>query len=315
MSYLSVIIPFYNEEKNLAPLIERLSRVLVSLNKPFEVIFIDDGSSDNGFNILKGLLENKENWKIVRFKRNFGQTPALAAGIETAKGEKIILMDADLENDPQDIPMLLSELDKGYDVVSGWRKKRWSDKILTRRLTSQTANWLISKISGLCLHDYACTLKAYQSDTIKNINLYGQMHRFIPALAFWQGARVKEIEVHFQPRQFGQSKYGLNRMSRVLLDLVTLKFLSGYATKPIYFFGRIGLISLLFGFLTFLWAFYYKITGQKDFVETPLPIVIVLFVFLAVLLVLIGLLAEMIMRTYHESGNKKIYSVKERVNF
>jgi len=315
MTYLSIIIPFYNEEKNLPLLVKELNRVLPSLGKSFEVILVDDGSFDNGFEILKQLVVDKDNWRIIRFRKNFGQTAALAAGIDQAKGEVIILMDADLENDPQDIPKLLNELDQGYDVVSGWRKQRWADKILTRRLTSQMANWLASKIVGLKLHDYGCTLKAYQGEVIKNINLYSEMHRFIPALAFWQGAKIKEIKVNYRLRQFGQSKYGLiRRIVKVSLDLIVLKFLSGYATKPIYFFGKIGLVSIILGLLTFIWATYYKLAGQKDYVETPLPVVMVLFFVLAVLLILIGLLAEMIMRTYHESQDKKIYSIKEKIN-
>lgn len=314
-AYLSIVIPLFNEQGNLKELYQRLTAVLDSLAKPYEIIFIDDGSTDQSFSILRDLARQDERVKIIQFRRNFGQTAAISAGVDYAQGEIIIPMDADFENDPQDIPRLLEELSQGYDVVSGWRKKRWADKVLTRRLTSRTANWLISKIAGLELHDYGCMLKAYKQTVIKNINLYGEMHRFIPALAFWQGAKVKEIEVNYQPRRFGQSKYGLGRTFKVLLDLITLKFLSGYATKPIYFFGKIGFVSLFFSFLTFLWATYYKLTGQKDYIETPLPVVIALFVILAVLLILIGLLAEMIMRTYHESGNKKIYSIKEKVNF
>ena len=311
---LSIIIPVFNEQESLKELYQQLRDVLIKLDKPWEIVFVDDGSSDQSFSILKDIAKKDVGVRVIGFRKNFGQTVALAAGIDYAQGEVIILMDADLENDPQDIHRLLEELDKGYDVVSGWRKKRWLDKIFTRRLTSRIANWLISKIAGLKLHDYGCTLKAYHKDIIKNINLYGEMHRFIPALAFWQGAKVSEIEVNYQPRRFGQSKYGMDRIFKVLLDLVTLKFLSGYATKPIYFFGKIGLISLSLGFLTFLWATYYRVTGQKYYIETPLPVVIALFIILAILLILIGLLAEMIMRTYHESQNKKIYSIKEKIN-
>jgi len=303
--YLSIIIPVFNEEENLKRLERRLSAVLRDIDRPYEIIFIDDGSTDQSFAILKDLVSQDRRIKLIQFRKNFGQTAALSAGIDFAQGKIIISMDADLENNPQDIPRLLAELEGGYDIVSGWRKERWQDKFFSRRLTSQMANYLISKIAGLRLHDYACTLKAYRAEVIKDINLYGEMHRFIPALAFWQGAKIKEIEVNYQPRQFGQSKYGLGRTLKVLLDLVTLKFLSGYATKPIYFFGKIGFISLFLGFLTFLWATYYKLTSQKDYIETPLPVVIALFIILAILLILIGLLAEMIMRTYHESQDKK----------
>lgn len=312
--YLSIIIPVFNEEKSLSRLCEEIVTACRNLNKSYEVIFVDDGSKDQSFFILQKLAEQNSRIRVISFGRNFGQTAALAAGIDRACGEIIIPMDADLENDPRDIPRLLEELDRGYDIVSGWRKKRWADRVITRRITSQAANWLIVKISGLRLHDYGCTLKAYRRETIKSVKLYGEMHRFIPVLASWRGARVGEVEVRYQPRQFGCSKYGLGRTSKVLLDLVTLKFLNNYATKPIYFFGKIGFISMGLGFLTFLWATYYKVTGQKDYIQTPLPIVMVLFIVLAVLLILIGLLAEMIMRIYNESENKKIYSIKRKIN-
>ena len=313
--YLSIIVPVFNEEGNLKELYQKIVAVLERINRPYEIIFIDDGSKDQSFFILENLAERDERVKLIQLRKNFGQTVALSAGIDFSQGEIIIPIDADLENDPEDIPRLLGILDEGYDIVSGWRKKRWPDKFFTRRLTSQIANWLISKITGLKLHDYGCTLKVYRRDIIKNISLYGEMHRFIPALAFWRGAKIKEIEVSYHPRQFGESKYGLGRTLKVLLDLVTLKFLSGYATKPIYFFGKIGFISLILGFLTFLWATYYRLTGQKYYIETPLPVIVALFIILAVLLILIGLLAEMIMRTYHESGNKRIYSIKKKINF
>lgn len=313
--YLSVIIPVFNEERNLKELYQQLTAVLDKIDRNYEIIFIDDGSTDGGVAVLNDLAEQDGRVKLIQFRKNFGQTNALAAGIDWAKGKVIVPIDADLENDPQDIPKLLGELERGYDIVSGWRKQRWSNRILSRRITSWIANWLISKIVGLKLHDYGCTLKAYRREIIKGVKLYGEMHRFIPALAFWQGAEIKEIEVNYQPRQFGRSKYGLGRTFKVLLDLVTLKFLSGYATKPIYFFGKIGFVSIFFGALTFAWATYYKLTGQKDYIETPLPIAVVLFVVLAVLLILIGLLAEMIMRSYHESKGKKIYSIKRKVNF
>lgn len=312
--YISIIIPVFNEQGNLIELFEKISAVCGSLNKPYEIIFIDDGSEDGSFSVLKKISNEDSQVKVISFRKNFGQTAALAAGIDYAQGEIIISLDADLENDPKDIPALLEKLNQDYDVVSGWRKKRWSDKILTRKSTSQIANWLISKISGLKLHDYGCTLKAYRKEIIKNINLYGEMHRFIPALAFWQGAKIGEIKVNYIPRRSGQSKYGLGRTFKVLLDLITLKFLSGYAAKPIYFFGKISFVSIFLAFLTFLWATYYKIVGRSDYIQTPLPVVVVLFVVLAVLLILIGLLAEMIMRTYHESESKKIYSIKQKIN-
>lgn len=314
MNQISIVVPVYNEQGNLEELYKRIIESCKKTGQNYEIIFIDDGSTDQGFSVLQKIALADNKVKLIRFKKNFGQTAALAAGFDYAQGQIIIPLDADLENDPQDIPNLLAELEKGYDLVSGWRVSRWQDKPFSRRLTSQVANWMISKISGLKLHDFGCTLKAYRKDLIKDISLYGEMHRFIPAIAFWQGAKITEIKVYYQKRRYGRSKYGMNRIGKVLLDLIILKFLSGYATKPIYFFGKISLISFLLGFFTFGWATYYKITGQKDYIETPLPIVVVLFVFLGVLLILIGLLAEMIMRIYYQSSNKKIYSIKEKIN-
>jgi len=315
MTYLSLIIPFYNEEKNLPFLVKELSRVLSSLDKSFEVIFIDDGSTDNGFNTLNKLVDNRDNWRIIKFRRNFGQTAAWAAGLDHIKGEVIVILDADLENDPSDIPMLLDKIDQGYDIVSGWRKDRWKDKLFTRRLTSKTANWLIAKISGVELHDFGCSLKAYRKEILEGVKLYGEMHRFLAVLAFWQGARLAEVEVKFNPRKFGQSNYGMERIVKVVLDLVVIKFLSGYSTKPIYFFGRLGIFSIIFSFLIFILAVYYKLWGDKSFIETPLPVLTALFFIVGVMFILIGLLAEMVMRTYHESRDRKIYSIKEKVNF
>ena len=251
-SYLSLIIPFYNEEENLPFLVEKLNQVLPSLGKTFEVIFIDDGSDDNGFDILKSLLTNKNNWRIIRLRKNFGQTAAWAAGLDETKGEIIVIMDSDLENDPSDILLLLSKIDEGYDIVSGWRKNRWANNPLSRRLTSRLANWLIAKISGVKLHDFGCSLKAYRQEVLKDVKLYGEMHRFLAILASWQGAKIAEVVVNFTPRQFGHSKYGLERIIKVILDLIVIKFLSGYFTKPIYFFGRVGIFSIILSFLTFL---------------------------------------------------------------
>ena len=319
--YLSLIIPVYNEEKNLPFLVEKLNQVLPSLDKTFEVIFIDDGSDDNGFDILKSLLADpalvktsKDNWRIIKLRKNFGQTAALSAGLDEAKGEIIIMMDSDLENDPADIPLLLSKIDEGYDIVSGWRKNRWSDKPLSRKLTSRLANWLMAKISKVKLHDFGCSLKAYRQEVLKDVKLYGEMHRFLAILASWQGAKITEVEVNFNPRQFGRSKYGLERIMKVLLDLIVIKFLSGYFTKPIYFFGRLGIFSIILSFLTFLLSIYYKFFGGKTFIETPLPVLTALFFIVGIILILIGLLAEMVMRVYHESRDRKIYVIKEKYN-
>ncbi|TSD05532.1 MAG: dolichol-phosphate mannosyltransferase [Parcubacteria group bacterium Athens0714_12] len=313
--YLSIIIPVYNEEESLNRLAKKLKSILENLNKSWEIIFIDDGSNDKGFEIVSNLAKEDHRIKVIKFRKNFGQTAALSAGFNCAQGEIIIPMDADLENDPNDIPRLLEKINQGYDLVSGWRKKRWKDNPLTKRMTSLSANWLISKVTGVKLHDYGCTMKAYRKEIIKSVKLYGEMHRFIPALASWQGAKIGEIEVKYQPREFGKSKYGLERIGKVILDLITVKFLSGYATKPIYFFGKLGFISFFIGIFAFFLATYYKLTGQKDYIQTPLPIFTALFLIAGILLILIGLLAEMIMRNYHESQNKQIYSIKEKINF
>lgn len=312
---ISVVIPVFNEAESLSLLVEKLKAALVKLQKTFEVIFVDDGSTDDSLKVLAEITAGRPEYKVISFKRNFGQTAAIAAGVEAASGEIIIPMDADLENDPNDIFRLLEKLSEGYDIVSGWRKNRWQDKVLTRRITSRTANWLISKVSGVKLHDYGCTLKVYKSEIIKNIKFYGEMHRFIPALAAWQGARIAEIEVNYQPRQYGQSKYGLGRVVKVLLDLIVLKFLVDYSLKPIYFFGKIGFASFGLGALTFIWATYYKLTGQKDYIQTPLPVIMVLFLAVGVILVLIGLLAEMMMRMHRESAGQTVYTIKKKINF
>ena len=313
--YLSLIIPFYNEEENLPLLIDRLNQLLPSIGKSTEIIFIDDGSADNSFEVLKNLVKDKNDWRIIRFRKNFGQTAGWAAGLEAAQGEVIIFLDSDLENDPADIPLLLAKIDEGYDLVSGWRQNRWPEQFFSRRLTSQLANWLIAKISGVKIHDFGCSLKAYRQEVIKNVKLYGEMHRFIAVLASWQGAKIAEVAVKFTPRQFGTSKYGLERILKVFFDLIVIKFLSGYSTKPIYFFGKAGFYSIIISFLAFILAIYYKFWGGKSFIETPLPILTALFLIVGVLLILIGLLAEMIMRIYHESREQKIYIIKEKVNF
>jgi len=313
--YLSLIIPFYNEEENLLLLAAKLNKLLPAIGKSTEIIFIDDGSTDKGFEVLKNLVKDKNDWRIIRFRKNFGQTAGWAAGIESAQGDVVIFLDSDLENDPADIPLLLSKIDEGYDLVSGWRKNRWQGQFFSRRLTSQIANKLIVKISGVKIHDFGCSLKAYRKEVIKNVKLYGEMHRFIAVLASWQGAKIAEVEVNFSPRKFGTSKYGLERILKVFLDLIVIKFLSGYSTKPIYFFGKAGFYSIIFSFLLFALAIYYKFWGGKSFIETPLPILIALFFIVGVLLVLIGLLAEMIMRIYHQSSEQKIYIIKEKVNF
>lgn len=311
---ISLVIPVYNEAESLRPLHKAVTDAL-GRAPDFEVIFVNDGSTDGSLDGLKQLAIADQRIKVISLRRNFGQTAAIAAGVDHATGGVIVPMDADLENDPADIPKLVAKLEEGYDIVSGWRQERWQNQPITRRLTSRVANWLISRISGVRLHDYGCTMKAYRAEIIKGVRLYGEMHRFIPALAAWQGARITELPVRYHPRQFGASKYGLERVLKVLLDLVTLKFLNDYSAKPMYFFGKIGAWSFAVGALSAAVAVYFKVTGQKDFVETPLPVLTALFVLVGALLVLIGLLAELIMRMHHETQAKPTYAVKEKINF
>ena len=313
-TFLSVIIPVYNERESLPELTSRLRSFFSKFHKSYEVIFIDDGSTDESFTTLKNLISQDTQYKLIRLRKNFGQTTALTCGIDYAQGEILVPLDSDLENDPEDIPRLLEKIQEGYDIVSGWRKNRWKEKMLTRRMTSLAANWIISKVSGIGLHDFGCSLKAYRMEILRDIKIYGEMHRFIPALAAWQGARVAEIEVSYAPRKYGRSNYGLNRIFKVLLDLVTLKFLNDYSLKPIYFFGKIGFVSFCFGILVFIWATYYKLAGQKDYIQTPLPVIMVLFLVVGIILILIGLLAEMVMRMYHETGNRPRYFIKEKLH-
>lgn len=311
---LSLIIPVYNEAEGLPLLAKSIEAALGSTYPQHEVIFINDGSTDGSLQVLRDLAAKNPKIKVIALRRNFGQTAAIVAGVDHATGDIIVPLDADLENDPADIPQLVSKLDEGYDIVSGWRKDRWANQRFTRRFTSQAANALISKVSGVHLHDYGCTLKAYRAGIIKGVRLYGEMHRFIPALAAWQGAAITEILVRYQPRRFGQSKYGLERVLKVVLDLVTLKFLNDYSAKPIYFFGKVGFWSFALGSITAVVAMYFKVTGQKDFVETPLPVLTALFFIVAVIFVMMGLLAELIMRIHHETQQKTTYVVKEKIN-
>ena len=314
MNILSVIIPVYNEEENIPILYKNLSNVLRNLKRDHEIVFVDDGSSDKSFEQLKKIADEDKNIRIIRFSRNFGQTAAISAGFKHSIGEVIVLMDADLQNDPEDIPLLLEKMEQGYDVVSGWRKKR-QDKFFSRILPSWFANKMISFITGVKLHDYGCTLKAYKREVIKDINLYGEMHRFIPAYTVMtHGAKIAELSVRHHPRLRGKSKYGLSRTIKVILDLLVVKFLSGYFTKPMHFFGGIGSAAVFIGLAGGLIAIYLKFAGIRDFVATPLPIFSALFLILGVQFVLMGLLAEIIIRTYHESQNKPIYLIKDKIN-
>ncbi|MEN2992830.1 MAG: glycosyltransferase family 2 protein [Bacteroidia bacterium] len=309
---LSVVIPVYNEAPALPELVERLEAVLKG---NYEVIFVDDGSSDGSAEVLKELAKERPWLRLIRLRRNYGQTSAIQTGIQHARGEVIVLMDSDLENDPADIPRLLAKLAEGYDVVSGWRQNRWRGQFFTRRLPSLLANALISSISGVPLHDYGCTLKAYRREILSPIRLYGKMHRFIPIYAKWEGGKITEIPVSYQPRKYGKSHYSLARVISVLLDLILIIFLDRYLQRPMHFFGGIGLLSMLGGAGCFLLALYYKLTHQKDFVQTPLPIFTALFFSVGVVLLLIGILGEMLMRIYYEATGRPVAQIRERVNF
>lgn len=309
-SKLSIVVPLYNEEKNVALLHKAIEDVLKNIKMSSEILFIDDGSSDKTTEEIIKLTHRDKTLRSIFLRRNFGQTAALQAGFDFALGDIIITLDGDLQNDPKDIPRLLAKLNEGFDVVSGWRQKR-KDVFLTRRLPSILANALISKIGGVKLHDYGCTLKAYKKEVVKNINLYGEMHRFIPVYAAWQGAKVAEIPVLHHPRKFGKSKYGLIRIFKVILDLAVVKFLGGYSQKPIYLFGGFGFFSFLLAFLVAILAVYYKYWGHKSFIETPLPIIFMMLILIGFLSILMGLLAEMIVRTYFESQGKKTYLIKK----
>ncbi len=310
---ISVVIPVYNEEENLVRLHDELLGVLRSLGERYEIIYVDDGSSDSSGELLRELASQEAAIKVVTFRRNFGQTAAMMAGIDYAAGDVIATMDADQQNDPADIPKLLGKLGEGYDLVAGWRTDR-KDKRFSRVLTSRVANWLISRTSGIDLHDYGCTLKVYRRDTIKRIRLYGEMHRFIPIYVSWQGGRVAEVPVSHRPRLAGQSKYGLERVMKVMLDLIVVQFLGRYETKPIYVFGGFGLLSMALAVVAGLQALYYKVMGLKDFVETPLPLIAVMAMITGVMSILMGLLAEILVRTYYEAQQKNPYDVRETLN-
>jgi glycosyltransferase involved in cell wall biosynthesis len=311
---ISIIVPFYNEEENVVPLFDSIKDVLSKTKKVFEMIFVDDGSTDGTFRKLSEIADRDLRVKIISFKRNFGQTAAMAAAIDHSSGEIIIPMDGDLQNDPRDIPRLLEKLEEGYDVVSGWRKKR-KDRRFSRILPSLVANKIISLIGGVPLHDYGCSLKAYRRDVIQDVRLYGEMHRFIPIYAVWHGARVAEIEVNHRPRGHGRSKYGIGRTYKVILDMIVVKFLGQYVQKPIYVFGGLGLLSILGGFLAGLWAIYLKYVKGTSFIQTPLPQLFVLLFVLGFNAILLGLLAEISTRIYYETQHKRTYLIREKRNF
>ncbi|WP_456401625.1 glycosyltransferase family 2 protein [Persephonella sp.] len=307
---ISVVIPIYDEEENLPLLYEKLKKVLESLGKEYEIIFVNDGSKDRSWEIIKEFAEKDPHVIGVNFRKNFGQTAAMSAGFETAKGEVIITMDGDLQNDPEDIPKLLELIDQGYDIVSGWRKDR-KDAFISRTLPSRIANWLISKVTGVHLHDYGCSLKAYKSDVAKQLDFYGEMHRFLPALSKSIGAKITEIPVKHHPRIYGKSKYGISRTFKVLLDLMLVKFLLDYRTKPLRVFGGTGTALLLIGILTLTYLIAVKLLFGQDIGNRPLLIFGTLFVLSGIQLISTGIVAELITRTYYESQNKRPYNIKE----
>ena len=312
MLELSVIIPILDEEQNIKLLYSQLKSTLGTLNMAYEIIFVDDGSQDNSFNILKTIARQDKTVKAIRFGRNYGQTAALAAGFDHAQGNILITMDGDLQNDSQDIPHLLKRMQEGYDIVSGWRKKR-KDPLFTKKIPSWTANWLISVITGVHLHDYGCTLKAYKKEAVENINLYGEMHRFLPALASWNGVSITELPVRHHHRKYGKTKYGLSRIARVILDLITVKFLLSFSTKPIQLFGGWGFLLLFFASISGLAVILMKILQNKDMTGNPLLYLTILFFVIGLQFIMMGLLGEIMARIYHESRKHPTYIIKEIV--
>lgn len=308
---LSVVIPIYNEAESLALLHESLHNALRELSHPWEIVLVDDGSQDNSLEKLTALAANDPiHTRVVALRRNFGQTAAIAAGIDHATGDVIVLMDADLQNDPADIPMLLEKIEEGYDVVSGWRKNR-QDRFITRTFPSRIANWIISRVTGVYLHDYGCTLKAYRREVITGFRLYGEMHRFIPAYAGSVGARIIEVPVRHYARKYGQTKYGLERTVKVLLDLFTVKFLISYAAKPIYLFGGTGLGLMGGSGLMLLFLLIRRFALGTSVFDSPLFVVGIMLLILGFQSILMGLIAELLVRTYHESQRKPTYTIKQ----
>ena len=323
MPDLSIVVPVYNEQENIEPLCEKLNAALTAVGRSYEIIIVDDGSTDGSWDKLVTCAKPYSQFRLIRLRRNFGQTAAMSAGFRESKGEIIITLDADLQNDPGDIPKLLEQTDKGVDVVSGWRKHR-KDPFLSRRLPSMIANALISRITGVALHDYGCTLKAYRREVVEHLNLYGDMHRFIPALASWVGGSIEEVEVNHHTRRFGQSKYGMSRTLRVILDLVTVKFLLRYSTHPIQIFGKLGMwFGVPGGLMLALFVAAHvgyncfameglgplvAISSRPAWIVTPFMLILFCMQFISM-----GLLAEVQIRTYHESQSKPTYVIREKM--
>ncbi len=308
---ISLVIPIHNEEPSILPLYDRLTSVMERLQRPYEILFVDDASTDRSFDLLANLVETDARLKVIRLRRNFGQTAALSAGFDEASGEIIISMDGDLQHDPEDIPALLEKIEQGWDIASGWRKNR-VDNAVTRKIPSRIANWLMAKASGVKLHDFGTTFKAYRAEILKDVNLYGELHRFIPALANLYGARVIEVPIKNTPRAAGDSHYGLSRTFRVMYDIVTIKFLLTYFTRPMHFFGSLGLIGTILGGLIMFYLFVYKLLGNEIAIQHgPLMIAGALLLLTGVSMFSTGILGEMLMRTYFESQGRRIYAVRE----
>jgi len=311
---LSLVIPIYNEGENLPLLFDSIYNTMNALNQSWEVILVDDGSQDNSLSVLKGYAEkDTDHVRVISFRRNFGQTAAIAAGLDYAQGETIILLDADMQNDPADIPMMLAKLDEGYDLVSGWRISR-KDNALTRNFPSMIANWLISRVTGVHLHDYGCTLKAYRRDVLEGFRLYGEMHRFIPVYASSVGAKITEMPVNHHPRKFGKTKYGLERTAKVILDLFTVKFLISYASKPIYLFGGAGGFLMVVSTIIMFFLFMRRLFFLVSIANSPLLQMSAMFFILGFQSILLGLIAELLVRTYHESQRKTTYTIRSVIN-
>ncbi len=307
---ISVVIPAYNERENIPILYEKLTKVL---DRDYEIIFVDDGSKDGTFEVLKDIAQKDKQVKVIRFKRNYGQTAAMYAGFQHARGDVIITMDADLQNDPEDIPLLLKKLEEGYDLVSGWRKDR-KDPFLSRKLPSVIANWIISKVTGVYLHDYGCTLKAYRSELLKELELYGDMHRFLPALTKRQGAKIAEIVVRHHPRLYGKSKYGIGRTVRVILDILLVKFLNEYINKPMYVFGFVGFVFLSVGLLALAYLLFVKLFLEESIGGRPLLILSALSILAGIQLISTGIIAELLVRIYYRSKEDKPYIIDQKIN-
>ncbi|MBL8092004.1 MAG: glycosyltransferase family 2 protein [Anaerolineales bacterium] len=311
---LSIVIPVYNEHDNLPMLFEAIYATMKNINQSWEVVFVDDGSADNSLEILQGYAQkDPEHIRVVSFRRNFGQTAAIAAGIDYSVGDIIVLLDADMQNDPADIPLLLAKLDEGYDLVSGWRKIR-KDNAITRNFPSMIANKIISWVTGVHLHDYGCTLKAYRREVLEGFRLYGEMHRFIPVYANSVGAKITEMSVNHHPRRFGKTKYGMERTVKVILDLFTVKFLVSYSAKPIYVFGSAGGFLILLSAISLGYLFVRRVFFEVAISTSPLLPMTAMFFILGFQSILMGLIAEMLVRTYHESQRKPTYTIRKKIN-